>query len=128
MKIFVILFGLLISQAIAVGSGPSVAEAADSSFTQADRDRMTRMEERIIRLEDGLKAVNQRLDDNLKAINQKIDDGLKAVNQRLDDNLKAINQRFDAINQNRRSQRGDICADQHNNEQCACSCRFHIVG
>ncbi|MBF0539424.1 MAG: hypothetical protein HQL03_14345 [Nitrospirae bacterium] len=67
MKIFVIVFGLMISQAIAVGSGPAVAEAADSSFTQADRDRMTRMEE-------GLKALNQRLDDSLKAINQRIDD------------------------------------------------------
>ncbi|MBF0591566.1 MAG: hypothetical protein HQL02_05700 [Nitrospirae bacterium] len=92
MKIFVILFGLLISQAIGVWSGPSVAEAADSSFTQADRDRMTRME---VKIEEGLKAVNQKIDDGLKAVNQRIDDNIKATNQRFD----AINQRFDAINQ-----------------------------
>ncbi len=55
----------------------SVVDAADSSFTQADRDRM-------IRLEEGLKATNQRLDDNLRFINQRFD---------------AINQRFDATNQ-----------------------------
>ncbi|MBF0592269.1 MAG: hypothetical protein HQL02_09295 [Nitrospirae bacterium] len=102
MKTLMILFGLLISQAIAVGSEPfftapgsvsgstrghswffTVAEAADSSFTQADRDRITRLE---VKLEEGLKAVNQ-----------KIDDGLKAVNQRLDDNIKAINQKFDYV-------------------------------
>ncbi|MBF0317970.1 MAG: hypothetical protein HQL04_07320 [Nitrospirae bacterium] len=70
----------------------NAVDSADSSFTQADRDRMIRLE---IRLEEGLKAVNQRID----ATNQKIDDGLKATNQRLDDNLKAINQRFDATNQ-----------------------------
>ncbi|MBF0592920.1 MAG: hypothetical protein HQL02_12620 [Nitrospirae bacterium] len=65
----VMLFGLLINPTVAVSSKPliAVANAADSSFTQADRDRMTRMEE-------GLKALNQRLDDSLKAINQRIDD------------------------------------------------------
>ncbi|MBF0591374.1 MAG: hypothetical protein HQL02_04730 [Nitrospirae bacterium] len=81
MKILMILFGLLISQAIGVS-------AADSSFTQADRDRMTRLE---VKLEEGLKAVNQRID---------------TINQRLDDNLKAINQRFDAINQRLDDYRG----------------------
>ncbi|KJU84871.1 conserved hypothetical protein, secreted, partial [Candidatus Magnetobacterium bavaricum] len=67
MKALLIFFGLVLSTAIAV-------DAADSSFTQADRDRM-------IRLEEGLKATNQRLDDNLKAINQRFD----AVSQRIDD-------------------------------------------
>ncbi|MBF0591563.1 MAG: hypothetical protein HQL02_05685 [Nitrospirae bacterium] len=110
MRTFVILFGLLISQAIGVwsgslltfaGPGPSVAEAADSSFTQADRDRMIRME---VKIEEGLKATNQKIDDGLKAVNQridatnqKIDDGLKAVNQRIDDNIKATNQKFDYV-------------------------------
>ncbi|MBF0608472.1 MAG: hypothetical protein SFH39_01110 [Candidatus Magnetobacterium sp. LHC-1] len=46
-------------------------EAANSSFTQADRDRMTRLE---VRLEEGLKATNQKIDDGLKAVNQRIDD------------------------------------------------------
>ncbi|MBF0538398.1 MAG: hypothetical protein HQL03_09130 [Nitrospirae bacterium] len=79
MKTLMILLGLLISQVIAVGSDPLfiVAEAADSSFTQADRDRITRLEE-------GLKALNQRLDDNLKAINQRLDDNIKAINQKFD--------------------------------------------
>ncbi|MBF0538700.1 MAG: hypothetical protein HQL03_10660 [Nitrospirae bacterium] len=106
MKTLMILFGLLISQAIAglIGVAPygrwaepfftvdglapllTVAEAADSSFTQADRDRITWLEE-------GLKAINQRLDDNLKAINQRFD----AINQRIDDNIKAINQKFDYV-------------------------------
>ncbi|MBF0592918.1 MAG: hypothetical protein HQL02_12610 [Nitrospirae bacterium] len=84
----VMLFGLLFSPTVAVSSKPliAVANAADSSFTQADRDRITRLE---IKLDEGLKAINQRLDDNLKAVNQKIDDGLKATNQRIDD-LKGV--------------------------------------
>ncbi|MBF0591369.1 MAG: hypothetical protein HQL02_04705 [Nitrospirae bacterium] len=92
MKTWMRIFCLLISQAIAVGSVPfftapghswllAVAEAADSSFTQADRDRMTRMEDRMSHLEERI----IRLEEGLKAVNQKIDDGLKAVNQRLDD-------------------------------------------
>ncbi|MBF0537937.1 MAG: hypothetical protein HQL03_06755 [Nitrospirae bacterium] len=111
----VILFGLLISPAIGIDLGPfftapghswlAVAEAADSSFTQADRDRMIRLEVKIEeglkavnqKIDDGLKAVNQRLDDNIKAINQKIDDGLKVTNQRIDDNVKAINQKFEYL-------------------------------
>ncbi|MBF0593030.1 MAG: hypothetical protein HQL02_13175 [Nitrospirae bacterium] len=76
------LFGLLISQAV-------VVEAADSSFTQADRDRMIRFEETLKAVNQRIDALNQRLDDNLKAINQKIDDGLKATNQRIDD-LKGV--------------------------------------
>ncbi|MBF0592317.1 MAG: hypothetical protein HQL02_09540 [Nitrospirae bacterium] len=82
----VMLSGLLISTVVAVN-------AADSSFTQADRDRIIRMEDRMTRMEDGLKALNQRLDDNLKAINQRIDDSLKAINQRID----ATNQRIDDL-------------------------------
>ncbi|WP_156033158.1 hypothetical protein [Candidatus Magnetobacterium casense] len=66
----------------------NTVDSADSSFTQADRDRM-------IRLEEGLKATNQRLDDNLKAINQRFD----ATNQRIDDGLKVVNQRIDSVNQ-----------------------------
>ncbi|MBF0537348.1 MAG: hypothetical protein HQL03_03740 [Nitrospirae bacterium] len=101
MKTLMMIFSLLFCMAIAVSSEPilTVAGATDSSFTQADRDR-------IIRIEEGLKATNQRLEDAIKAINQrfdttnqKIDDGLKATNQRLEDAIKAINQRFDAVNQ-----------------------------
>ncbi len=59
-----IFVALLFSTAVAI-------DAADSSFTQADRDRMLRLE---VRLEEGLKAINQKMDDGLKATNQIIDD------------------------------------------------------
>ncbi|MBF0591368.1 MAG: hypothetical protein HQL02_04700 [Nitrospirae bacterium] len=108
MRIFCLLFITAIVELIGLApygcwSGPllTVAGAADSSFTQADRDRMTRLEEGLKainqRLDDNLKAVNQKIDDGLKSVNQKIDDGLKAVNQRIDDSLKAINQKFDDL-------------------------------
>ncbi|MBF0566169.1 MAG: hypothetical protein HQK89_13110 [Nitrospirae bacterium] len=55
----------------------------------------------MIRLEEGLKATNQRMEDGFKATNQRIDDGLKATNQRIDD-LKAdmksdMNRRFEQV-------------------------------
>ncbi|MES0336141.1 MAG: hypothetical protein SFH39_07275 [Candidatus Magnetobacterium sp. LHC-1] len=74
MKTLMVFLGLMLCMTIGV-------EAADSSFTQADRDRMIRLE---IKLEEGLKATNQRID---------------ATNQRIDDSLKAVNQRFDSVNQ-----------------------------
>ncbi|MBF0591372.1 MAG: hypothetical protein HQL02_04720 [Nitrospirae bacterium] len=108
MKTLMILFGLLISQAIVVGSEPfftapgsapgstrghswllTVAEAADSSFTQADRDRMIRMEDRMTRMEDRMSHLEERI--------IRVEEGLKAVNQRLDDSIKAINQKFDYL-------------------------------
>ncbi len=45
----------------------SAAYAKESSFTQEDR-------ERLIRIEEGLKATNQRIEEGLKATNQRIDD------------------------------------------------------
>nr|AIM41338.1 hypothetical protein Mcas_0743 [Candidatus Magnetobacterium casensis]AMP41586.1 hypothetical protein [uncultured Nitrospirota bacterium] len=51
-----------------------------------------------VRLEEGLKATNQRID----ATNQRIDDALKAVNQRFDsvnERFDSVNQRFDSVNQ-----------------------------
>ncbi|MES0336142.1 MAG: hypothetical protein SFH39_07285 [Candidatus Magnetobacterium sp. LHC-1] len=76
MKTLMVFWGLMLCMTIGV-------EAADSSFTQADRDRM-------IRLEEGLKATNQKIDDGLKATNQRIDDGLRSVNQRIDDLIGLI--------------------------------------
>jgi len=62
-------------------------------FTQEDRDR-------IIRLEEGLKSVNQRIDDT----NKRLEEGLKSVNQRIDDTnkrieegLKSVNKRIDEL-------------------------------
>ncbi|WP_420266073.1 hypothetical protein [Candidatus Magnetominusculus dajiuhuensis] len=72
---------------------PSWVFAQGSSFTQQDRERLTRLEERLIRLEDGLKATNQRLDDGLKATNQRIDD----LNLRMNDGFNAINHRLNDL-------------------------------
>ena len=44
--------------------------AKDIPYTQEDRDRLIRVE---TRLEEGLKAVNQRIDGLEKSINQRID-------------------------------------------------------
>ncbi|MBF0564226.1 MAG: hypothetical protein HQK89_03190 [Nitrospirae bacterium] len=43
--------------------------AADSSFTQADRERAIRLE---VRLDEGLKATNQRIDDLKESMNNDI--------------------------------------------------------
>ncbi|MBF0458757.1 MAG: hypothetical protein HQK99_12785 [Nitrospirae bacterium] len=70
---------------------------ADTAFTQADRDRIIRIE---VRLDEGLKTVNLKVDDGLKSVNLKIDDGLKAVNLRIDDTNKRIddlNRRIDDL-------------------------------
>lgn len=71
---------------------PLWAYAADSSFTQQDRERLTRLEDRLnyvgdrlTRVEEGLKATNQHIDDGLKATNQRMDDGFNAINHRLND-------------------------------------------
>ncbi|MEW6609805.1 MAG: hypothetical protein AB1414_20570 [bacterium] len=53
------------------------------------------IEERLIRLEEGQKALNQRLDD----MNQRFDDMNQKFNQRLDDMNQKFNQRFDDMNQ-----------------------------
>ncbi|MBF0563966.1 MAG: hypothetical protein HQK89_01855 [Nitrospirae bacterium] len=76
------------------------ASAADSSFTQSDRDRM-------IRLEEGLKATNQRIDDGLKATNQRIDDMGKKIDdmgkkiddmgKKIDDVKADVNKRLDQM-------------------------------
>ncbi|MBF0565851.1 MAG: hypothetical protein HQK89_11455 [Nitrospirae bacterium] len=63
--------------------------AADSSFTQADRDRM-------IRLEEGLKATNQRID----ATNQRIDDLRADINRRfeqVDKRFEQVDKRFEQM-------------------------------
>jgi hypothetical protein len=60
-------------------------QARDVPFTLEDRDR-------IIRLEEGQKATNQRIEEGLKSVNQRIDGGLKSTNQRIDDLGKKIDQ------------------------------------
>ncbi|MBF0517112.1 MAG: hypothetical protein HQK97_08340 [Nitrospirae bacterium] len=74
---------------------PSWVYAQETSFTQQDRDRLTRVEE-------GLKATNQRIEDSTRATNQHMEDLTKATNQRMEDSTRATNQRmedgFNAIN------------------------------
>jgi len=56
--------------------------AEETSFTREDKERLIRLE---VKLEEGLKATNQRIDEISKSLNQRIDEGLKSVNQRIDD-------------------------------------------
>ncbi len=59
-----------------------LALAKEVSFTQEDRDRITRLE---VKVEEGFKAVNQRIDD----VNKRIDD-LKESTQKQIDELRAL--------------------------------------
>ncbi|MBI3599829.1 MAG: hypothetical protein HY097_04195 [Nitrospinae bacterium] len=63
----------------------SSAYAKEIPFAQEDRDRLRNVELRLERLEtkvdEGLKATNQRIDGLEKSVNQRIDD----VNKRIDD-------------------------------------------
>jgi len=68
---------------------PTVSFPKAIPFTQDDRDR-------LIRLEEGQKALNQRIDDLNKRIddlNRRVEEGLKATNQRIDD----LNRRIDGL-------------------------------
>ncbi|MDO8445653.1 MAG: hypothetical protein Q7T53_06080 [Deltaproteobacteria bacterium] len=62
----------------------------DVPFTQEDRDR-------LIRVEEGLKATNQRIDGFDKSVNQRIDGFDKSVNQRIDGFERSVNQRIDEL-------------------------------
>ncbi|MBF0537229.1 MAG: hypothetical protein HQL03_03145 [Nitrospirae bacterium] len=79
-----IFLGLLFCTAIGV-------DAADSSFTQADRDRMIRLEERMVRLEDRMNHLEERMirvEERMSRLEERmirVEEGLKATNQRIDD-------------------------------------------
>lgn len=55
-----------------------LALAKEVSFTQEDRDRITRLE---VKVEEGFKAVNQRIDD----VNKRIDDLKESTQKQIDD-------------------------------------------
>ncbi|KWT86725.1 hypothetical protein [Candidatus Magnetominusculus xianensis] len=74
---------------------PSWVCAADPSFTQQDRERLTRVE---VRVDEGLKATNQRIDDTSKATNQRMDDGFNALNRQMNDGFNALNHRMNDLN------------------------------
>lgn len=57
--------------------GASVSYAKEVSYAQDDRDR-------LIRVEEGLKAVNQRIDGFERSVNHRIDGLERSVNQRID--------------------------------------------
>ena len=69
-KIFIVIFILIVIAS-------SISHAREVPFTQDDRDRLIRLEARV---EEGLKAVNQRVD----ALEKRMEEGFKAVNQRID--------------------------------------------
>ncbi len=69
---------------------PSNASIGGIPFTQEDRDRLIRLEAKV---EEGLKATNQRIDGLEKSVNQGIDD----VNKRIDGLEKSVNQRIDGV-------------------------------
>ncbi len=50
---------------------PSFSFSKDIAYTQDDRERLIRVETKV---EEGLKAVNQRIDGLEKSVNQRIDD------------------------------------------------------
>jgi cytochrome c-type biogenesis protein CcmH/NrfF len=83
-KRIIILAAILISF-IAVN-----AYAKNVQFTQEDRDRLIRVEARI---EEGLKAVNQRID----GTNKRIDDVNSGLNKRIDDLNSGLNRRIDEL-------------------------------
>ena len=64
----------------------SSAYAKEISFTQDDRDR-------LIRVEEGLKATNQRIDGLEKSVNQRIDDVSKKIDD-LNDGQKILGGRI----------------------------------
>ena len=72
----------------------SSAYAKDIPFTQDDRDRLIRLETKV---EEGLKATNQRIDGLEKSVNQRIDGLEKSVNQKIDGLEKSVNQRIDDV-------------------------------
>jgi len=72
---------------------PTISFPKAIPFTQDDRDRLIRLE---TKLEEGLKATNQRIDDLNKRIddlNRRVEEGFKATNQRIDD----LNRRIDGL-------------------------------
>ncbi|MBF0563729.1 MAG: hypothetical protein HQK89_00645 [Nitrospirae bacterium] len=76
MKSLLILFFLLFC--MAVGTAGTL-NSADSSFTQEDR-------ERIIRLEEGLKATNQRITDLKESVNNDV----KTLRESVNNDIKSL--------------------------------------
>ncbi|MEO5359662.1 MAG: hypothetical protein H7843_04360 [Nitrospirota bacterium] len=73
---------------------PSWVCAADSSFTQQDRERLTRVE---VRIDEGLKSVNQRMDDSSNALNRQMNDSSNALNRQMNDGFNALNHRMNDL-------------------------------
>jgi chaperonin cofactor prefoldin len=70
------------------------AYAKEVSFTQEDRDRLIRLDERLTGLE---KSVNQRIAGLEKSVNQRIEGLEKTVNQRIEGLEKTVHQRIDDV-------------------------------
>jgi len=69
---------------------PLSALSKEIPYHQDDRDR-------LIRIEEGLKAVNQRTDTLERSLNQRIDTLERSLNQRIDTLERSLNQRIDGL-------------------------------
>jgi hypothetical protein len=69
-NLVIFIFMVLCISAVSTSVTATNAYAADSSFTQADRDRMIRVETKV---DEGLKAVNQRIDDMKSDMNRRFE-------------------------------------------------------
>ena len=74
---------IAVLMAILILSTAVNAFAREVSFTQGDRDRLVRLE---VKVDEGLKAVNQRID----AVNQRIDDVNNNLGKRIDDVMNLL--------------------------------------
>lgn len=72
-----------------------------TSQAEAAQDRRPTIEERLIRLEEGQKALNQRIDDLIISIDRRfeaVDKRFEAVDKKFDDLTNSVNNRFEDIN------------------------------
>jgi hypothetical protein len=92
---------LLLGSLLVLLSVPSQSFSVDVAPRITDREIV----EKLARLEEGQKTLNQRIDEGFKAVNQRIDDVNRTLgqriddtNRRMDDGFKALNQRLDDTN------------------------------
>ena len=72
----------------------SFAEDISGSISSMNREII----ERLIRLEEGQKALNQRIDERFADVNQRIDDVNENLSKRIDDVNENLSNRIDDVN------------------------------
>lgn len=83
----------------------SITIISFSNPAYGEEEKPSSIEETLIRLEEGQKALSQHLEEGLKALNQRIDD----TNKRIDD----TNKRIDDLRQDMNSQIGNLRQDMN---------------